>query len=67
MERIVRLDWQALVEEAVSRRKLQKISQEKFAQLCGISKPTLSHFEQGKQQISVENAFKILKMLGMAR
>lgn len=66
MERKLRLDWPALVEESVKRRKEQGLSQEKFAVLAGISKPTLNAFEQGKKGISVDNALKILKLLGLS-
>ncbi len=30
-----------------------------------LSKPTLNEFEQGKTSITLENALKILKMLGL--
>lgn len=65
MERILRLNWQLLVEEAVRRRKEQRLTQAKLAVLAGVSKPTLNRFEQGKRNITVDNAFKILHMLGL--
>lgn len=65
MERNIRLNWSDLVDEAVKRRKAQGLTQEQFAILSGVSKPTLSHFEQGKTTITVQNALKILKELSL--
>jgi len=65
MERDIRLDWQSFVEEAIKRRKQQKLTQEKLATLVGVSKPTLNSFEQGKTTITLENALKILWWLGL--
>lgn len=67
MERNLSLDWPVLVQEAIKRRKEQKLSQEKLAVLAGVSKPTLNDFEQGKITIKLESALKILKMLGLSR
>ena len=47
-------------------RELQEMTQEQLAILVGVSKPTLNRFEQGKTTLSVENALKILAMLGLA-
>lgn len=66
MERNIRLDWKNLVEEAVRRRKEQKLSQKKLAVLAGVSGPTVNAFEQQKVSITLESALKILKCLGMA-
>ncbi len=66
MERDLRLNWPALVEEAIKRRKQQRLTQEQFALLVGVSKPTLNSFEQGKTTITLENALKILRWLGLA-
>lgn len=66
MEQNIRLDWQSLSKEAVKRRKEQKLTQEQLAILAGVSKPTLVNFENGRQNIKVENAIKILKTLGLA-
>ena len=65
MERNIRLNWQSLVEEAIKRRKEQRLTQEQLAVLAGVSKPTLNAFEQGKINIRLENAIKILHALGM--
>lgn len=66
MERNVRLNWQGFVEEAVRRRKEQKLTQEQLAVLAGVSKPTQNSFEQGKTTIRLDSALKILKVLGLA-
>jgi DNA-binding XRE family transcriptional regulator len=65
MERNLCLDWQALVQEAVARRKQQRFTQEQLAVLAGVSKPTLNTFEQGKTNMSLTKAFKILACLGL--
>lgn len=63
MERNIRLNWQGLVEEAIKRRKEQRLTQEQLAILAGVSKPTLNNFEQGKTTVTLESALKILRML----
>lgn len=65
MERNIRLNWQSLIEEAIKRRKEQRLTQEQLAVLAGVSKPTLNAFEQGKTSITLENAIKILRVLGL--
>jgi transcriptional regulator with XRE-family HTH domain len=41
------------------------LTQQQLAILAGVSKPTLNNFEQGGTNITVENAVKILRMLGL--
>lgn len=65
MERNIRLDWEELVEEAIRRRKQQKLTQKALAVLAGVSGPTVNSFEQGKTSITLESAFKILRCLGL--
>lgn len=65
MERNICLNWPALVEEAIKRRKEQNLSQEKLAIIAGVSKPTVSNFEQGHSNITLASALKILKILGL--
>lgn len=65
MERNLRLSWPDVVEEAVKRRKAERFTQEQLAVLAGVSKPTLNRFEQGKTSITIENAIKILRTLGL--
>ncbi|MCY4101334.1 MAG: helix-turn-helix transcriptional regulator [Rhodobacteraceae bacterium] len=66
MERNIQLNWQSFVQEAVKRRKEQKLTQEQLAVLAEVSKPTLNRFEQGKTNIKLDSALKILKMLGLS-
>ncbi len=65
MEQNIRLNWPKLVQEAVKRRKEQKLTQLQVSVLVGVSKPTVSGFEQGKTNITLENAMKILRLLGL--
>lgn len=65
MERNICLNWPELVKEAIMRRKEQHLSQEQLAILAGVSKPTLNHFEQGKMNITLAKALKILTILGL--
>lgn len=66
MERNIQLNWQSFVQEAIKRRKEQKLTQEQLAVLAEVSKPTLNRFEQGKTNIKLDSALKILKMLGLS-
>lgn len=65
MERNIRLNWHLLVEEAIKRRKEQKISQRRLAAIAGISQPTISRFEQRREDIQLSSAIKILDVLGL--
>lgn len=66
MERNIRLNWQLLVEEAIKRRKAQKLSQRRLAAIAGVSQPTVSRFELQKEDIQLSSALKILETLGLA-
>ena len=66
MERNIRLNWDLLVEEAIKRRKERKISQRRLAAIAEISQPTVSRFEQRKDDIQLSSALKILSVLGLA-
>ena len=65
MERNIRLNWPQFVEEAKQRRKGQHLTQEQLAVLAGVSKPTLSAFEQGKTCLKLDSILKILNALGL--
>lgn len=65
MERNIRLNWQLLVEQAVARRKAQKLSQKRLAAIAGVSQPTVSRFELQKEDIQLSSAIKILDVLGL--
>lgn len=66
MERNFRLNWQTFVDEAIARRKQQRLTQKQLAVLAGVSGPTVNRFEQGKSNITLDSALKILHMLGLA-
>ena len=65
MERNIRLNWNLLVEEAIKRRKERKISQRRLAAIAEVSQPTVSRFEQRKDDIQLSSAIKILSVLGL--
>ena len=65
MERNIRLNWDLLVKEAIKRRKERKISQRRLATIAEVSQPTISRFEQQKQDIQLSSAIKILGVLGL--
>lgn len=67
MERNIRLNWPELVNEAVKRRKQQKLTQKQLAILVGVSGPTVNSFEQGKTSLTLESCFKILRFLGLLK
>lgn len=66
MERNIRLDWPELVNEAIKRRKQQKLTQKQLAILAGVSGPTVNSFEQKKTSVTLESCLKILRCLGLS-
>ncbi len=66
MERDIRLNWANLVEEAIRRRKQQKLTQKQLAVLADVSGPTVNTFEQEKTSITLSSALKILRCLDLA-
>jgi len=66
MERNIRLNWPNIVAEAIKRRKEQRLTQAQLAVLCAVSKPTLNSFEQGRTNITLDSALKILRNLDLA-
>lgn len=65
MERQFCINWAAIVEEAKQRRRTQKLTQVRLAELAGVSTPTISHFESGKKDIQLSSVISILTVLGM--
>lgn len=57
--------WLEIVKIAVKTRKEQKVSQKRLAAITGISTQTISRFEQGKEDIQLSTALKILGALGV--
>ena len=65
MEGNIQLDWSAIVEEAIKRRKESRLTQKQVAVLVGVSKPTVVRFEKQKKNITLKSALAILKLFGM--
>ena len=65
MERNLCLNWPRLVQEAITRRKAQNISQRRLAAIAGVSQPTVSRFELQREDIQLSSALKILDVLGL--
>ena len=65
MERNLRLNWQALVEEARWRRKKLRLTQQRLAAVANVSTPTVSRLESGDKNIQLTSVLAILEVLGM--
>lgn len=63
--RIEALDWKALVDEALRRRKAEKMTQRQHAALAGVSIPTIVAFDRGERTLSLAKAFDILRVVGL--
>lgn len=59
------LDWQKLVDEALRRRKAEKITQREHAALANVSIPTMADFERGEKSLTLAKAFDILRVVGL--
>lgn len=66
IKQVKQIDWQEIIKLAKQTRKEQKISQKRLSAIIGISTQTISRFEQGKQDIQLSTALKILRALGLA-
>jgi transcriptional regulator with XRE-family HTH domain len=65
MERNIQLNWKSLVEAAIKRRKSLRFTQQRLATFCGLSTPTISRFENMREDIQLSSILAILKALGM--
>src|SRR3990167_1365308 len=65
MERQFRINWPAIVEEAKQRRKAQKLTQSRLAEMAEVSTPTISRFENNAKDIQLSTIISILTVLGM--
>ena len=63
--RITSLDWRGLVEEAIRRRKAEKLTQRQHAALASVSIPTIVAFDRGERTLSLGKAFDILRVVGL--
>lgn len=59
------LNWQALVDEALRRRKAEGLTQREHAALANVSVPTLAAFERGEATLTLAKAFDILRVVGL--
>ena len=65
MERNIRLNWEAIVREALRRRKQRNLTQEHLAALAKVGRSTIVRFENEKADITLSSALKILGVLDM--
>ena len=63
--RISPLDWRALVEEALRRRKAEKLTQREHAALASVSIPTIAAFDRGERTLTLAKTFDILRVVGL--
>ena len=66
MKNTEKIYWKDLVEEAIKRRKEQKMTQKELATFVGISTPTLQKFEDKNTNITLDACLKILQALDLA-
>ena len=59
------IDWRAVVDEAIRRRKLEGLTQSALATLAGVSRPVVVAFEQGEINLRFERVIAILDALGL--
>ena len=59
------LDWPALVDEALRRRKEEGLTQREHAALAGVSVPTIAGFDRGETTLTLAKAFDILRVVGL--
>jgi transcriptional regulator with XRE-family HTH domain len=59
------IDWRAVVDEAIWRRKQDGLSQRDFAALAGVSVPTLNSFEKGETSLRFDRVVAILDAVGL--
>jgi transcriptional regulator with XRE-family HTH domain len=62
---LAQINWRALVQEAVRRRKAEKLTQKEHAALASVSIPTMAAFERGEQTLSLAKAFDIMRVVGL--
>jgi transcriptional regulator with XRE-family HTH domain len=65
MERDIRLDWEAITEEARRRREVRRMTQGHLAALAKVSRSTLSRFENKSGDVQLSSVLRILSVLDM--
>jgi transcriptional regulator with XRE-family HTH domain len=63
--RIAPIDWRTLVDEAIRRRKAEKLTQRDHAALASVSVPTIVSFDRGEESLTLAKAFAILRVVGL--
>src|SRR5947209_1955716 len=63
--RISALNWRTLVDEALRRRKAEKLTQREHAALASVSIPTIVAFDRSEQTLTLAKAFDILRVVGL--
>lgn len=59
------LNWPAVVEEALRRRKAENLTQREHAALASVSVPTIAAFDRGETTLTLAKAFDILRVVGL--
>lgn len=59
------IDWRAVVDEAIRRRKQDGLGQRDLAALAGVSVPTVNSFEKGETNLRFDRVVAILDALGL--
>lgn len=59
------LNWQSLVDEALRRRKVEKLTQKEHAALARVSIPTIVAFDRGEETLTLAKALAILRVVGL--
>lgn len=62
---VVPLEWRAIVDEALRRRKAERLTQREHAALAGVSIPTIAAFDRGENTLTLAKAFDILRVVGL--
>jgi transcriptional regulator with XRE-family HTH domain len=65
MERDIRINWEAITEEARRRRKTRGMTQSHLAALAKVSRSTLSRFENKGGDVQLSSVLRILSVLDM--
>jgi transcriptional regulator with XRE-family HTH domain len=65
MERDIRLNWEAITEEARRRRESRGMTQSHLAALAKVSRSTLSRFENKSGDVQLSSVLRILSVLDM--
>jgi len=65
MERNIRLNWEAIVREALRRRKERDLTQQHLAALAKVGRSTIVRFEKEKADITLSSVLRILGVLDM--